>query len=350
MNKEFIVPTGKIIKEYLEESNISQKELCAKLGMSERHISNLLNGKTRITEEFAINLELVLPKVPASYWLNYEAKYRECLAREEKELELRKINLEEISKRFCFKEVFANLELTLYEQAKEMLRLLKISDFNNFDATYSNLEVNFMEDGGKIEPIAIWLNLCESEIEIQNLDLTDVKYDCNELKKALDKFKLIATNSDIKLSMNSCRKLCNKLGIYLVICEAITNSKVRGALSSYNGHPAIFLSGRFKTHDNIWFAFIHEIAHLLYDYDKKNTIVSFEQLENDENQKEITANTFARDFFINPEDFKKFVSKSNFTEKSIREFAKSQIVLPGIVVARLQHDKYIKYGQLAYLK
>lgn len=350
MNKEFIVPTGRIIKNYLEENEISQKELCARLGMSEKHISNLVNGKTRITEDFALNLEFVMPSIPASYWLNYEAKYREYLAREEKEMELNQIDLEEIAMKFKFKDVFDGLGLSLIEQAKEMLKLLKISDFNNFASTYSNLSVEFMEDGGEPESIAVWLNLCESEIEIQNPDITNVPYERNLLKESLQKFKILAKNPNTELSIKSCAKLCNRLGIYLVFCEAITNSKVRGALTTYNNHPAIFLSGRFKTHDSIWFAFIHELAHLLNDYDKKSVIVSYEESDSTPSESEANANSFARDYFISPEAFAVFVSDPKFSDARIRQFAESEGVLPGIVVSRLEHDKYMDYKRFRHLK
>ena len=276
VSNQIVVSTGKILKEYLSEYGINQKELSARTGMSEKHISNVLNGNCRLTEEFALKLEKVLVGISASYWLNYETKYREYLARQEEFIKIKQWNLKEIEKKFKFKEVFKGLNLSLTEQAIEMLRLLKISDFANFEATYKNLVVDFMEDGGDKEAIAVWLNLCETEIEIQNDNIDDIVYNEQNFKKSLSKYKILSTNDNIELSLQSCRKLCNRLGIYLVICEAVTNSKVRGALSTYNDHPVIYLSGRFKTHDHIWFAFIHEIAHLLLHYNRKETIISFE--------------------------------------------------------------------------
>lgn len=353
MGNEFIVPTGKIIKEYLEEYDISQKELSARIGMSEKHISNLINGNCKITEEFALKLEKILTKIPASYWLNYDCKYREILARQNELIKLDQQNLREVAKKYHFKEVFSGLDLSLLEQAIEMLKLLKISDFNNFERAYGNLSVDFMEDGGDKEAIAIWLNLCESEIEIQNEKIENIAYSKDKLEKSLEKFKLLSNNDDINLSIKSCRKLCNRLGVYLVLCEAITNSKVRGAVTTYKGHPAIYLSGRFKTHDNIWFAFIHEIAHLILHYDKKDAIISYEDydsIDTIEDNKEQEANIFARDFFIDSENYLEFIKKSDLTAENIRKFAYEQGILPGIVVARLQRDKIIKYEQLSYLK
>lgn len=113
-------------------------------------------------------MEKVLTNVPASYWLNYEAKYREQLAREEELVRVNNWNLRELVKRFRFKEVFKGLDITLAEQAIEMLKLLKISDYGNFENVYGKIAVDFMEDGGEKEAIAIWLNMCEAEVEIQN--------------------------------------------------------------------------------------------------------------------------------------------------------------------------------------
>jgi len=350
MNTGFIVPTGRIIKEYLSESGISQKELSARLGISEKHISNLLNGKSRLTEEVAIKLEMIFKKIPASYWLNMEAKYREYIAREEENDRLLNSDLEKIAKRFKFKEIFKGLDWSLLKQANEMLKLLKISDFSNFEATYSNMPVNFMEDGGELESIAIWLNLCEQEVEIQNQDITGVKYNVKNLEKDLYLFKKLAYNPQLDISLNSCRKLCNELGIYLVICEAITNSKVRGALTTYNDHPTIYLSGRYRSHDHVWFAFIHEKGHLLKHYSDKETLISYDETEIPMNWKEDEANKFSRDYFIDPMDYNKYIDKKDFSSRTIESFAVDQGVLPGIVVARLQHDGYVPRDKFNYKK
>lgn len=350
MNNEFLVPTGNIVKEYLEENYISQKDLSERIDISEKHISNVLSGKSRLTEEFALKLEKVLVDVPASYWLNYEMKYREYLARREELVRVNGWDLKTISKKFKFSEIFKGLNLSLTEQAIEMLKLLKISDFKNFESVYGNLQMDFMEDGGEKEAIAIWLNLCESEIKIQNEDISDNCYKESEVRKSLGKFKILSNNSNTELSMKSCRKLCNKLGIYLVFCEAITNSKVRGALTTYEEHPAIYISGRFKSHAHIWFAFMHELGHLLLHYNKKDVIISYEEDIDEVSDREEEANQFARNIFISPETYQKFIEKKLYNADTIKAMAQQENTLPLFVVARLQHDKIIDYNQFVHLK
>ncbi|ENI9088517.1 XRE family transcriptional regulator [Listeria monocytogenes] len=352
MSNGFLVPTGRVIKNYLEEYSLNQKDLASRINISEKHISNVLRGKSRLTEDLALKLESIFKGVPASYWLNYETKYREYLAREEFEDKLTNENLKKISERFKFKEVFKGLDWDLQKQAKEMLSILQISDFDNFDNVYSKLAVDFLEDGGERESIAIWLNLCREEIEIQNNDLSHIKFCRDNLINNLFMFKDIANNPDITTSINSARKLCNKLGIYIVEQEAIQNSKVRGALVNFQGHPAIYLSYRFRTHDYIWFALIHELAHLILHYKQNETLISYEEDYCDENisKKEFEANKYTRDFFIDLYDYNEFIADKHFDKEKILNFSIQQNIQPGILVARLQYDKLIPYNKFNYLK
>lgn len=287
-NVEFnmIVPTGSIIKEYLDESGISQKELSFRTGISEKHISNVFSGKSRLTEEFALKLEKIITKVPASYWLNYEAKYRESLARKEELLSTKKWDLDSLAKRFKFNEIFGDLDLCIEEQAIEMLKLLKLSDFCHFEAVYGKLQAEFLAKEGEKEAIAIWLNLCESEIELQNDEIG--MYDAYTLQNMMDKFSKDILESEEDIIINQCRKFCNTNGIYLVVCDGITGSNVQGALVTYKGNPAIYL----RTGDKLKYAFFHELGHLLLHYNKKEISISFDGYE-EMTDKEKEADNFA---------------------------------------------------------
>lgn len=345
----FLVPTGRIIKEYLEVREISQKDLAHRIDVSEKHISNLLNGKTRLTEDMALKLERVMPDVSAGYWLNYEARYQEHLAREKEQEWLEGLDLHAIAERFHFKEVFQGTSMTLLEQAIEMLKLLGVSSFEQYRYALPNAAIEFMQDGGEPEAMVVWLKLCEDEVDIQNPDLRNTLFTKSKLQKAMPILKDISTNTDLDSSLNSCRKLLNQQGVYFVIEPAIKNSKVRGALSSYENHPAVFISGRFKTHDHVWFTIFHELAHLLLHYDPKETLVFYEELTSGEIKDE-EANRLARDLLVDAADYASFKAIGDYSEGSVRRFAAAQGVSPDIVVGFLQHDREINFSELSYLK
>lgn len=72
------IPPGESIKEQLEIRNMQQKEFAVRMGMSEKHISKLVNGEVQLTMDVARRLEMVLG-VPAQFWCNLEAIYRETI-------------------------------------------------------------------------------------------------------------------------------------------------------------------------------------------------------------------------------------------------------------------------------
>ena len=74
-NNRYVIP-GATIREQLSDRGMSQKEFAARMDMSEKHISKLVNGEVQLTPETAIRLEIVLG-VPASFWNKLEAIYRE---------------------------------------------------------------------------------------------------------------------------------------------------------------------------------------------------------------------------------------------------------------------------------
>ena len=80
-SRSFIAtPPGATIKEQLLDRGLSQKEFAVRMGMSEKHISKLINGEVQLTPDVAVRLEMVLG-VPANFWNKLESTYREKLVK-----------------------------------------------------------------------------------------------------------------------------------------------------------------------------------------------------------------------------------------------------------------------------
>lgn len=79
----YTVAPGTILKEYLNERNITQKEFTKLTNSSERHVSCVINGKQKISAEFALKIESVLTDTKAEFWLALETNYRLHLLRKE---------------------------------------------------------------------------------------------------------------------------------------------------------------------------------------------------------------------------------------------------------------------------
>lgn len=78
-NKSFTpsvaIAPGETIKENMIFLGMNQSELAARLGITQKDLSNILNGSAPITYETALKLETVLG-ASAQFWMNLEANYQ----------------------------------------------------------------------------------------------------------------------------------------------------------------------------------------------------------------------------------------------------------------------------------
>ena len=75
------IPPGETIREILEDRKISQKEFSARMGFTEEETEQILSGRTPVSCSTSELLEKTLG-VPAQFWLNLEAIYRDTLLKE----------------------------------------------------------------------------------------------------------------------------------------------------------------------------------------------------------------------------------------------------------------------------
>src|ERR1700752_4082045 len=75
-----VSPPGETLLEVLNERGMSQADLAERTGRPTKTINEIIKGKSAITPETALQLELVLG-VSASFWNSREQHYREALAR-----------------------------------------------------------------------------------------------------------------------------------------------------------------------------------------------------------------------------------------------------------------------------
>lgn len=70
------IPPGEYLEEEIEARGLSQKELARRMGRPVNMVNEIVNGKKAITAETALQLEEVMPEIPAKFWLNLEADYQ----------------------------------------------------------------------------------------------------------------------------------------------------------------------------------------------------------------------------------------------------------------------------------
>lgn len=333
-------PPGATIKEQLEDRGMSQKEFAARMNMSEKHISRLINGAVRLTPETAVKLEMVLG-VPAEFWNSLEAVYREKAAKAEAENEMDADC--ETAKKMPYGEMAKLGWIPGAEDIKEkVINLRKYFEVVNLSLLSSR----------QFAPIA-----CRRLAITEKSDLAlmawaqEAKLTARGIQTATVNIKgMIETVPEIrKMTLRKPEEFVPKLkenlsdcGIALVLLPHLKSSFLHGASFADGGKIVVGLTARGKDADRFWFSLFHELAHIVLGHIQQADGLSPE----DEN----AADRWAADALIDPVAFEGFREKKNYSREAVLAFASKQEIAPGIVVGRMQRERMIEYSMLNDLK
>ncbi len=339
-NNTIAVPPGATIREQLENRGMKQKEFASRMGLSEKHISRLINGQVELTQEVALRLESVLG-VPAGFWNNLEAIYREKLARVIAENELAQDV--ELAEKFPYAKIAALGWVAATRKAEEkaihlraFFEVAKLELLENLripGIVYRKAGANEASDYS----LAIWAQ--KARIEARQYETAAINI--SKLELELPRIReMTRTTPDV-----FCSELINlftQCGVALVLLPHIGGSFLDGA-TFYDGNRIVMgLTVRGKDADKFWFSLFHEVGHIVLGH--------IGALEEDKQQQEIAANVFAANMLIPPELYQEFTDSHEFTEDSILAFAQKIEIAPGVVLGRLQKEGYVPYNKMNTLK
>lgn len=333
-------PPGATIREQLKDRGMSQKEFAARMNMSEKHISKLINGEVQLTPDVAVRLEMVLG-VPARFWNNLESIYREKLIRVEVENAMdadetlvKQLPYSEMAKNGWvpetrdLKEKVVNLrkyfevvELSLLANnqiTRIACRRLAITEKSDFALLAWAQEARIKARNVQTAPINI-KGLIEIVPEIRKMTVQKPREFCPRIKKML----------------SDC-------GIALVFLPHLKGSFLQGASFMDGNKIVVGLTARGKDADKFWFSLFHELGHVVLGH--------IGQIGGTTEQDEKNADIWSRDNLIPLEKFEQFKERRMFNSLNVVAFANSMGIAPGIVVGRLQNEGCIQHNMLNDLK
>lgn len=334
-------PPGVTIKEQLEDRDMTQKDFAIRMGLSEKHVSELINGKVQLTTEMARRLELVLG-MSAQFWCNLESIYREKLA---------KIVAEN--------EADAELELAKKYPYAEMARNNWVPDTKNPTERVSNLrkyfevvKLDLLSNSGLLPGIAYrrmrmtettdyalvaWAQ--KARLEARNVITKQINL--KKLSSSLGEIRGM-TEQDPAVFCPTLTDLMARCGIALIFLPHIKGSFLHGATFMDGKKIVMGLTVRGKYADKFWFSLFHEIGHVLHGH--------IYQAEGTSKEDESKANEFAGNTLIPRIEYNEFFSRKDFSKNSIVSFSRSLKIAVGILVGRLQNDGHIPFNRFNELK
>lgn len=354
---DWVSPPGETILDLIEERGWTQGELSHRLGYTEKHVSQLINGRVPLTDEAALRLERVLGS-NAGFWLAREAKYREHSARlaaveAQKgwttwvdELPVRELMACDVIAK-C--RVDAKSKPALVDAC---LRFFGVASPDDWRKYYGGMQASFRRtrtEQSDIGAISAWLRLGERGAEA----LDSLRYDRRRFEHALENIRGL-TGESPQMFEPKMRELLSEAGVAFVLVPAIPRAHVSGVARWLSpSRPLIQLSLYGKTNDKFWFTFFHEAGHLLLHANTKDEKKSVflddpNAVSLSDDPKEHEANGWAANWLI-PKIHSEAL-RSLKSKVAVCEFAHKLGVHPGIVVGRLQHEKMIDPSWMNDLK
>lgn len=346
---------GEVITEYLDFHEWSQRDLARRTSLTPKTISVICNAKAPVTASTALTLERVLRR-PAHFWLNLQRQFDEAEARNRDLVQsnkwedwARKFPLREM-KRFHFSLEPAKSEVDM------LLSYFGVSSPKSWDAVWSNCDISYRQTQKfekSIASISAWLR----ETELMANEIKTAIYDERLLRSLIDKIRLLTTER-VDEAVGPLQALCAEAGVAVVLVPELPRSGISGCARWLSNKKALIgLTLRYKTDDQFWFSFFHELGHLLLHRRMRPFVLDnakrdlFDLVVDPEMEKyETEANQFAADTLIPPAAFTAFVLRRKFSNDDIFDFAEGIGVSPGIVVGRLQHMRLLAAYQGNSLK
>ncbi|HHV17166.1 MAG TPA: HigA family addiction module antidote protein [Gelria sp.] len=326
------IPPGGTIRENMEFLGMNQKELAARLDITPKHLSNILNGNAPITYDTALKLESVIGP-GAQFWMNLETNYQLNKTRLE---EQKKIDLDlEILKQIPYKEMskFGWVKETAdrTERVFNCRGYFGVAELSSIKTSYAvafrtHKQIREISDLG----VLAWLR----KAELEGLNVEVEKFNKRKIKSLIPTFRDL-TMKDPAEFYPEMRRLCAECGVALVLVPCLPKTYICGATIWRNNKAILALSVRGKRADVFWFTFFHELAHLI-NHSTNEFHISYD--------KEDEADDIASNYLISEEQYRNFIEKYDYQNKAqIINYSSEIGIAPFILLGRLQHDGLIGY-------
>lgn len=167
-------------------------------------------------------------------------------------------------------------------------------------------------------------------------------YDREALKELIPKIK--PYSQDVENGLLTVCKALYSAGVTVIFQKQLTTTQVRGATFVVNGKPCIVLTDLNKRYTTIWETLIHELYHVLFDFDKIEKQTYHLSGEDDLLLIEGKADEFSREYFCGYDDYK-FIAPHITNPLIVDRLAKKLEVHPSFVYSSFRYFQDKLHGK-----
>lgn len=344
--KDWFSRPGDSILSAMRRRSVSAEELAERLTGGMIQLRDLTSGFGAIDDDAATVLSDLLGG-STTFWKTRQAKYQEALDRAANQLsdEEAKAWLDRIPAPGSKGRITAK---TRSVELQRRLAYFGVSTLKSWDARYGphqrqtrfRRSLTFTQHDGAT---SMWLR--EGELDA-NLRQT-AAWSSDTLRARLHDIRALSKISKPSRFMPPLTKLMADAGVALVVVRAPKGCRASGASRMIAPDKAmILMSFRHRADDQFWFTLFHEIGHLLLH--EASSFVDIEGMKDDD-PCEKEANDFAASMIVPPNREAELLSLK-LNDDSIRRFAVSLGVAPGLILGQLQHRGIVAPGALHRLR
>ncbi|MGN0679806.1 MAG: hypothetical protein ACI4JS_09105 [Oscillospiraceae bacterium] len=341
---------GELLLSEITKRGMKQKELALRTGMSEKHISTVINCTKEISASFARKLDIALGDESGT-WAKHQADYDNYSAElEEKncifEEEIHIFNgMKDIVDYFVKTGIIHNH----CGDTEKILQLRKVLCVNSLTVipqiTYNAAYRAQFKTSTNIDPYILfaWQRMCEIQTDKAAVD-TDFNSDL--LANSLVEIKKQMFELDPNVMIKNLKTIFAKCGVAFDVVYHFRGAPVQGFIKQTDsGKVILCVTIRGKGADKFWFSLFHEVGHLL-NGDLNTRFVDFDTVKTEMEDK---ADNFARDTLIDPVLYKALVASGKYrTLADIKAFSSFAGVPHWIVIGRLHSDEWLDWSYFAH--
>lgn len=190
---------------------------------------------------------------------------------------------------------------------------------------------------------AFWIKSAYTQFKLINNPNNYRREDLTELI-----YKIKPYTRDVRGGLLAVARALYKIGITVIYQPMIQRLQIKGATFSCNGKPCIVLSDLNNRYPTLWFVLLHELYHVLYDFEEI-TERSYHISEEDSSDlfllDEISPDEFARDFLLNKERLKfvsGYINSPSIVEKCAREWSIHSSIIYAIYMYEASQGGFTK--------
>ena len=325
--------------DYLEANNITNKDFANRLGITPKHLIDILSGTTQLSSQLIDKISFITD-IPADYIYRIESNYN-LESRIDTFLIREDLSETDYLNKFDYKYLIKDNYIDITDKndkleiIKDILKFLRVPSPEEIYKIDNN--AYFKSKNDKPELLLLWLEKCYRETLKQKVS----EYHKENIDVLVDYISKSA--KDGKYVEEELINEFNKNGIFLVIQDDIPGSKIRGAFKVHRGIPAIYLTHKHKRIADIYFALLHELAHCKTDFNKAQAtnLISYETCDD---KKEVKRDNQAFNWAVDDNYYYNICCKKDYDIEKETEFPKC------FVLYRLAKDGKIKYSDSKYQK